>query len=260
MLPAAADGAASAVEAMKKERSTGSGFPLILLDAQMPGTDGFDLARTILHDPALDGAAIMMLSSSDLHADAQRCRELGIAAYLIKPINQVELRHAILKTLGATPQPELECLASAVSAGAGQPVDLRPKALRVLVAEDNLVNQKLMIHLLEKRGYSVTVAENGLHAVEAIERQSFDLALMDVQMPEMGGFEATRIIREREIGSGHRLPIIALTAHAMKGDRERCLDAGMDDYLTKPIQLKALFETIERVMQMGLTPEPARLR
>ena len=257
MIPSVADGAATALEAMQQERTGGPGFPLILLDAQMPGADGFDLARTILRDPALAGAAIMMLSSSDLHLDAQRCRELGIATYLIKPINQIELRHAVLKILGATPQPELEFLAPAISSAAGQPVEDRPQTLRVLVAEDNLVNQKLMIRVLEKRGYSVTVAENGLRAVEATKRQSFDLALMDIQMPDMGGFEATRIIRKREIVSGHHLPIIALTAHAMKGDRERCLDAGMDDYLSKPIQPKALFEAIGRLMAQRAKLEPA---
>jgi signal transduction histidine kinase/CheY-like chemotaxis protein len=250
MIPTLANGAQPAIDAILNERNGGGEFALILLDAQMPGQDGFDLARTILNHPELAGAAIMMLSSSDLHVDAQRCRELGIGAYLVKPINQIELRHAVLKTLGATPHPELETLAPAISGESDGACDLRPGALRVLVAEDNPVNQKLMTHLLHRRGYSVTLADNGARAVEAVKRQVFDLVLMDVQMPEMGGFEATRIIRMAETSSGGRLPIIALTAHAMKGDRERCLEAGMDDYLSKPIKPQALFEAIGRIMEL----------
>jgi two-component system sensor histidine kinase/response regulator len=123
-----------------------------------------------------------------------------------------------------------------------------PLSLRVLLAEDNAVNQKLMLRLLEKRGCSVTLVCDGVRAVEAFQLQSFDLALMDVQMPEMGGFEATAAIRELESVTGRRMPIIALTAHAMQGDRERCLKAGMDDYLSKPIHPKALFEAIYRAI------------
>ena len=252
MRPVVAESASGALQLMKLQRNAGKGFPLVLVDAQMPQVDGFALAQAIQQDAALAGAAIMMLSSSDLHEDAKRCRELGIAIYLVKPINQVELRHAILKTLGATPQPELESLAPQVSiAPAPAPrVDEQPRRLRVLLAEDNAVNQKLMLHVLEKRGYSVTVACDGLLALEACKRQSFDLILMDVQMPGMGGFEATRIIRQVEVVTGRHLPIIALTAHAMKGDRERCLEAGMDDYLTKPVQPTALFEAIRRTTEI----------
>jgi two-component system sensor histidine kinase/response regulator len=251
MQPAVAGGGAAAIQMIKQERNRGKGFPLILLDANMPEVDGFALARMIRQDPTLAGVAIMMLSSSGLHDDAKRCRELGISTYLIKPINQIELRQAILKTLGATPQPELHNLATAVSAGAPPPVEAS-RSLRVLLAEDNLVNQKLIIHLLEKRGHSVTVAPDGVAAVEASKQETFDLVLMDVQMPQMGGFEATRIIRALEAPNGRRLPIIALTAHAMKGDRERCLEAGMDDYLSKPIQPKALFKAIGRATELSI--------
>jgi CheY-like chemotaxis protein len=218
----------------------------------MPDVDGFALAKAINQDPSLAGAAIMMLSSSDQHADARRCRKLGISAYLVKPINQVELRDAILKVLGSTPQPGLLPLASTIGKIPKPAVKHKSQPLRILVAEDNAVNQKLVLRLLEKHGHSVTLAVDGLRAVEAIEGQTFDLALMDVQMPEIGGFEATKRIRGLELGSGRRLPIIALTAHAMQGDRERCLKAGMDDYLSKPIRPKALFDAIDR----ALSPSP----
>jgi signal transduction histidine kinase/CheY-like chemotaxis protein len=249
MRPAVAESAPAALELMRLEQNAGTKFPLILLDAQMPDTDGFALAQAIQRDVALAGAAIMMLSSSDLHEEAKRCRELGVAMYLVKPINPIELRQAILKTLGAAPQPELESLAPAISAGAGPEANGQPHPLRILLAEDNAVNQKLMLHLLEKSGYSVTVAADGVLALEACKRQSFDLVLMDIQMPRMGGFEATKAIRQFEEATGRHIPIIALTAHAMKGDRDRCLEAGMDDYLSKPIQKAALFETILRVTE-----------
>jgi CheY-like chemotaxis protein len=152
----------------------------------------------------------------------------------------------------ATPQAGLESLALAVSRSQGPETNEPSQLLRVLLAEDNAVNQKLMLHVLEKRGYSVTVASDGLLALEAYKRQSFDLVLMDIQMPGMGGFEATRAIRQHEEATSRHIPIIALTAHAMKGDRERCLEAGMDDYLTKPIQKAALFEAIQRATEVGV--------
>jgi two-component system sensor histidine kinase/response regulator len=246
MRPAQADGALTALEFMKEELREGRRFPLVLLDAQMPEVDGFALAAAIQRDTSLAGATIMMLSSSDFHDDAKRCRQLGVAHYLIKPIDRVELKNAALKALGATPQPELEALAPAVSLSVNHPAGNGD--CEVLLVEDNAVNQKLMLHLLEKQGYSVTLASDGLQALEAYKRRKFDLILMDVQMPNMGGFEATGIIRKVEMVTGRRSAIIALTAHAMKGDRERCLQAGMDDYLSKPIQPKTLFGAIHRVL------------
>jgi CheY-like chemotaxis protein len=238
---------------MREELMEGRRFPLILLDAQMPGVDGFALAETVQNDPAIAPAAIMMLSSSDLHEDAQRCRDLGIASYLVKPINQTELCQAILKTLAARPQSELDSLALTVAGGA-LPVVVSPppqRCLDVLLVEDNVVNQKLILHVLAKRKYLVTVAGNGLLAVEALEHRPFDLVLMDIQMPEMGGIEATKIIRATEAKTGAHTPIVALTAHAMKGDRERCLEAGMDGYLSKPVKSRDLFDAIDRLVPLA---------
>jgi signal transduction histidine kinase/CheY-like chemotaxis protein len=259
MRPAVAENASAALTLMQRERTSGKGFPLVVLDAQMPVVDGFALAKAIQQDVSLAGAAIMMLSSSDLHQDAKRCREMGIATYLVKPINESELLLAILRTLGATQQQELGSLATAVSSSPGPEAKEPSHPLRILLAEDNPVNQKLMLHVLEKRGYSVTVAGDGLLAWEAYKRQFFDLVLMDVQMPGMGGFEATKAIRQLEEATGRHIPIIALTAHAMKGDRERCLEAGMDDYLTKPVQKAVLFEAIQRAIEVGDPAKPVQL-
>ena len=184
----------------------------------------------------------MMLTSAGHPGDAARCQELGVAAYLLKPIRQSELREAIARVLGAGEQEGAIPLITRYSPGDA----LDPMAvLRVLVAEDNAVNQRLAARLLEKRGHLVTVTANGREAVEALANQTFDLVLMDVQMPEMDGFEATAFIREREKHNGAHIPIIALTAHAMKGDRERCLTAGMDGYLSKPIRSQELDDILE---------------
>jgi CheY-like chemotaxis protein len=185
----------------------------------------------------------MMLSSADLPGDAARCRQLGVAAYLAKPIKQSELLNTILRVLGA-PAVEAEQAASADEQLIGKAV--RP--LRVLVVEDNLVNQKVAVRLLEHGGHTVLLATNGREAVDVVARYEFDVVLMDVQMPEMDGFEATAAIRERERTNGAHLPIIAMTADAMKGDAERCLAAGMDAYIAKPIHSSTLFNVIGRVV------------
>jgi CheY-like chemotaxis protein len=203
--------------------------------------DGFDLIERIRQSPELSAAIIMMLTSAGHRGDAIRCQELGVAAYLLKPIRQSELREAIARVLGAKEQKGTIPLITRYSLGDA----LEPKAaLRVLVAEDNVVNQRLASRLLEKRGHRVTMTANGQEAVEALARQEFDLVLMDLQMPKMDGFEATAAIREREALDGTHLPIIALTANAMKGDRERCLAAGMDGYLPKPIVAQELDELL----------------
>jgi len=191
----------------------------------------------------------MMLTSAGHRGDAERCRSLGISAYLMKPIRQSELREAIARILGAREQSHPIPLITRFSLqDAREPAEI----LNVLVAEDNLVNQRLATRLLEKRGHRVTVAANGREAVEAYARVRFDLVLMDLQMPEMDGFEATAAIRRREMGGVTHLPIIALTAHAMKGDQERCLAAGMDGYLAKPIRTPELDEVLDRYLAIKM--------
>ncbi len=220
----------------------GEAYGLILTDMHMPNMDGFGLIERIRRRPELSTAVIMMLTSAGHRGDAARCQELGVSAYLLKPIRQSELREAIARVLGAQEQKGVIPLITRYSLGdAHDPTEF----LRVLVVEDNAVNQRLATRLLEKRGHRVTVTANGREAVESVEKHTYDLILMDVQMPEMDGLEATAVIREREKRKGSHIPIIALTAHAMKGDRERCRAAGMDGYLTKPIRSQELDEVLE---------------
>jgi signal transduction histidine kinase/CheY-like chemotaxis protein len=231
-----------ALAQLSAAREAGEPYGLILTDMHMPGMDGFSLIERIRQKPELATATIMMLTSAGHRGDAERCQELGVAAYLLKPIRQSELREAIARVLGARKQEGAIPLVTRFSLQAARD----PSAfLRILLAEDNAVNQRLAVRLLEKRGHHVVVAGNGREALEALGKESFDLVLMDVQMPEMDGMEATAAIREREKGSGFHQPIIALTAHAMKGDREKCLAAGMDGYLTKPIRPPELDEILE---------------
>ena len=238
--PTAAESGAKAIIALRESQGLGRIYPLILLDAQMPEMDGFALAETIKRNPDWKSATIMMLSSAGQRGDARRCRELGVTAYLTKPVRQAELLDAILTALGTKPRKE-------VTSALVTRHSLRETGnqLRILLVEDNAVNQVLAVRLLEKRGHSVTVAGNGKEALTALEKNTFDLVLMDVQMPEMDGFEATAAIREKEKASRHHLPVIAMTAHAMAGDRERCLEAGMDDYITKPIRPQELSDLLK---------------
>jgi two-component system, sensor histidine kinase and response regulator len=246
MRPAVVDGAASALAVLERAAALGEPFPLVLLDAMMPVVDGFMLAEQIKAHPELTGAILLMLSSAARPEDAARCRRLGIATYLTKPIKQSELLDAVLT-------------AQHLAAKEMEPSGLVPPAthgrrLRVLLAEDNVINQRLATRLLEKHGHEAVVANNGLEALAALDRESFDLVLMDVQMPEMGGFEAAAAIRLREASRGgyspdrRHIPIIAMTAHAMQGDRERCLRAGMDYYVSKPVRAEELFGVIDRIL------------
>ena len=222
-----------ALAQLSAAREAGKPFGLILTDMHMPKMNGFTLIERIRTRPELATATIMMLTSSGHRGDAARCQELGVAAYLLKPIRQSELREAIARVLGAREQDGAIPLITRFSVqDAREPSSF----LRVLLAEDNAVNQRLAVRLLEKRGHHVVVVGNGREALEALEKGSFDLVFMDVQMPEMDGLEATAAIRDKEKSSGLHQPIIALTAHAMKGDREKCLAGGMDGYLTKPIR------------------------
>ena len=231
-----------ALAQLSAAREAGEPYGLILTDMHMPKMDGFALVERIRQRPELSTATIMMLTSAGHRGDAARCQELGVAAYLLKPIRQSELREAIARVLGAREQKGAIPLITRFSLqDARDPTSV----LRVLLAEDNPVNQLLASRLLEKRGHRVVVAANGREVLAALEKESYDLVLMDIQMPEMDGLEATAAIREKEKGSGIHQPVIALTAHAMKGDRERCLAGGMDGYLSKPIRLQELDELLE---------------
>ena len=231
-----------AFESLRQASLSGQPFRLVLLDEHLPDMDGFEVAEQIKRSPDLAGIAIMMMSSADQKECSVRCREIGIAACLSKPIKAVELLCAIRSALGIG-RDETETLEGARRSQNGEAA---PR--RVLVAEDNIVNQKLALRLLEKHGFVATIADNGRQALAALENHAFDLVLMDVQMPDMNGFEATAAIREQEQRTGGHLPIIAMTAHAIKGDEERCLAAGMDGYLSKPIRPTELFEAIERLV------------
>jgi CheY-like chemotaxis protein len=215
------------------------------------------VAREIAGRPELAVATIMMLSSSALGDEAARCRSLGIAAHLTKPINQNDLRKAVCRVL------TLDAAMSAPPPDRVSPPVTSPKALRVLVAEDNVVNQRVAVGLLSRRGHHVSVVDNGREALDALAGGDFDLILMDVQMPEMDGLEATREIRARESDTGRHLRIVAMTAYAMKGDRERCFAAGMDGYLSKPIDPAMLYAILEGDAEaidprMLPDPDPAR--
>ncbi|MGA9183062.1 MAG: response regulator, partial [Candidatus Acidiferrales bacterium] len=240
-----------AVAELSAAREAGEPYILILTDAHMPGMSGFTLIERIRRMPELCTATIMMLTSAGHRGDAQRCKELGVSAYLLKPIRQSELREAIARVLGAREKPGAIPLLTRYSLqDARDPAEV----LRILVAEDNVVNQRLATRLLEKRGHRVVLAANGREALEALERACYDLVLMDVQMPEMDGMEATAVIREKEKLTGKHLPVVALTAHAMKSDQEQCLAAGMDGYLTKPIRQQELDELLDKYKRMATAP------
>ena len=232
-----------ALNCLEQALEAGKPFHLVITDANMPEIDGFALAEQIRERPGLSAAIIMMLTSAGQRGDAARCRQLGVAAYLTKPIGEAELLEAVLRVLGSS-------RSRATEAALVTRHSLRDekKSLRILLVEDNAVNQMLAMRLLEKQGHSVAIANNGREALVFLERESFDAALMDVQMPEMDGFEAAAAIREREKSTGQHMPIIAMTAHAMQGDRERCLAAGMDGYTAKPIQAQRLFDTLDEIL------------
>ena len=234
-----------ALSQLGSARVAGEPYALVLTDMHMPNMDGFSLVERIRQRPDLSTATIMMLTSAGHRGDALRCKDLGVSAYLLKPIRQSELREAIARVLGAREQKAPVPLITRYSLH-----DARDSAtsLRILLAEDNPVNQLLATRLLEKRGHRVTVAANGREAIAALDKENYDLVFMDIQMPEMDGLEATIAIRKKEKTGGNHLPIIALTAHAMKGDQERCLEAGMDAYLSKPIRAQDLDELLDQLV------------
>jgi signal transduction histidine kinase/DNA-binding response OmpR family regulator len=235
---AAADGVSAIWELGRAQRAKRP-IKLVLADSQMPGLSGAALVRSIREHSRQDCSIVMMLSCTEQKDGAARLREQGVAACLTKPVRRAELKAALLAALGAPP--EAAAPGDAAPAGAAPP----GRPLRILLAEDNAVNQRVARAMLEKRGHTVSVAANGREAVRLAQERDFDLVLMDVQMPEMSGIEATMALRAWEVGSGRRLPIVAMTAHAMKGDAERCLDSGMDGYVSKPIKPDLLFAAIE---------------
>jgi two-component system, sensor histidine kinase and response regulator len=253
MLPTSVSNAAEAVQCLRDAEQSGQPIPLVITDAHMPEIDGFMLSSQIRMERKSDGPVIMMLTSGDQPRDMNECARLGIAAYLLKPIKQSELLEAIQLALGITGKQRIS------HAQMDEPGS-HCRSLRVLLAEDSLVNQQLAVALLEDAGHTVTVVSNGREAVAATESDEIDLVLMDLQMPELDGLEATALIRARERSTGRHLPIIAMTAHAVKGDRERCLEAGMDGYTTKPIDAEDLFAEIDRqILSVRGTqvPQPA---
>jgi len=246
--PTCVDSAAAAIVEIRRAAWGGEPYTLLLIDALMPEMDGFALIQEIRREADLAGSVIMMLTSVDQHGDADRCRNLGIAAYMVKPIRRTELHNAILIALH--PEYRLNTHETKLliphQGGLG-PVVRESEVLDILVAEDNVVNQRVVTRMLEKQGHRIKLVENGKLALAALLDKNYDLVFMDIQMPEMDGFEATHAIREREASLRRRTPIVAMTAHAMKGDEERCLLAGMDDYITKPLQSDDLMRIINKV-------------
>jgi len=238
--PTISDGGQDAISRMRDAANAGRMFPLVLLDAHMPDLDGFAVAQRIKGDTGLAGATVLMLSSQGQGMDIARCQEIGVNGYLIKPIRSSDLLNAILTVLNKIP-------ASALPRAGNprKPVRKNSRHLRILLAEDHPINQRLALRILENWGHSITLAGNGREAVEKFTPGVFDIVLMDIQMPEVDGLEATAMIRRKEAGLGSHIPILAMTAHVMKGDKERCLQAGMDGYVSKPLQTEELFNRIE---------------
>jgi two-component system sensor histidine kinase/response regulator len=230
----------TALDILQAARAAGTPFEVVLLDTVMPQMDGLELARQIRQQPDSDPLLIVVLSSIGDPDYADRYAELGIDTYVRKPVSPSDLLNALLNVRGVLPVPQ-----KPPAALASPPLQT---ALRILLVEDNLFNQQVAMGLLKRQGHDLVVAENGREALDALERESFDLVLMDVQMPQMDGLEATVLIRQREQGSDNHIPIVAMTAHAMKGDEERCLAAGMDRYLAKPIRPDLLYATINEVV------------
>ena len=249
MRPALAEDAHTALQALQEAADAGQPFPLALVDARMPEVDGFMLIEQIKQDSRLAAPMIMMLTSGGQRGDAARCRQLGVAAYLTKPIGQNELHAAITQVLARGGEDVPRPLVTRHS------LRERRRQMRILLAEDNPVNRTLAVRLLEKNGFQVEVAVDGKEALEKVKTGCYQAVLMDVQMPVMDGFQASAAIRELERTAGGRVPIIAMTAHALKGDEERCREAGMDAYISKPFRLDEVIRQIEGVVRV---PDRAR--
>ena len=239
MRPTLTEGGAAALAALGDAQASRNPFPLVLLDARMPEMDGFEVATRIRADASLSAPKLIMLTSGTRSCDADTLRQAAVDVTLTKPLNQSEVRDAILRVLGGS-------VTTTEEPGQRPAPISRTGELDILVAEDNVVNQRLAVKLLQKQGHRVTVAANGREAVSLVERHNFDIVLMDVQMPDLNGFEATAAIRASEQAAGRHVPVVAMTAHALKGDRDRCLAAGMDGYISKPISARELMEVLDR--------------
>ena len=222
-------------------------FDVALLDHDMPGCDGAELGSRINADPELNVTRLVLLTSAGQHGDGTRFAKIGFAGYLIKPVSQGDLLDCLMVVLGASTEGWHSRTNPLVTQHELQSLRARSRSGRLLLAEDQPINQKVAVHTLEKLGYSVDVVENGREAVRAWATGRYALILMDCQMPELDGYEATREIRQRETG-GARIPIVALTAHAMKGADLECKAAGMDDYITKPLDRERLRACLERLI------------
>jgi CheY-like chemotaxis protein len=248
MKPVAVADARAAIEALQKASPTSRRYHAVISDCQMPEVDGYTLAKWIKHDDRLRKTPFVMLTSLGRTEDPARLRRLGISAYLTKPVKHSDLFDALASLFA--PRREKPRSAPALAARA-------LRSLRILVAEDQAVNRRLVTTILEKRGHKVVQVEDGRQACDAVAASAgrpFDVIIMDLQMPDMGGLEATQQIRQREAGASTRVPIVALTAHAMKGDRDRCLAGGMDEYLSKPIDTPLLIATVEGIAEPSRQP------
>jgi two-component system, sensor histidine kinase and response regulator len=249
MKPSAVENGAAALSALQRAAKEGDPFQVVLLDASMPGKDGFQVAEEIIHETQLKNPTIVMLTSAGRPGEGTRCRELGIAAYLLKPVHHSDLKNAIRKALGSrgsVPGPQLVTRHTLRESGV---------KFRILVAEDNAVNQALIVRVLEKMGHLPVIAQNGKEAVSLATTQKFDVIFMDVQMPEMDGLAATVAIRETEKRTGTHIPIYAMTARVMKGDREECLKVGMDGYIPKPVRFGDIQRTLSNLSEEQ-APQP----
>jgi signal transduction histidine kinase/PleD family two-component response regulator len=243
MQPVAVASGREALLALEQASQAGEPFALMLLDAAMPEMDGFAVAERLRQQPQLAVATVMLLTAVGQRENVQRCKELGMTTSVLKSVKSDDLLQALLKAAGVEPQHQEHAEPNP------QPPGRTPQQhYSILLAEDNAVNQRILVRLLEKHGYAITVADSGRKVLAMVAQEHFDLVLMDVQMPEMDGLAVTATLRQREQQTGAHIPIIAMTAHAMDGDRERCLAAGMDSYLSKPFHASELFAAIERVL------------
>ena len=251
MVPQAAASGEEALLCLRDAQAKGRPFPLVLVDAHMPGMDGFALADRLPKEPSARPAVVMMLASGDRPGDITRCEAAGVAGYVLKPVKHSELLNAIAAALGTAARDRQPVPADQAAA---------PRPLRILVAEDSAVNQKLIAGLLERQGHRLVMVASGQEAVEAYRREAFDLVLMDIQMPEMDGLEAAAAIRQIDAATGRHVPIVAMTAFGLAEDRQQCLAADMDQYLSKPIRAKELLAVVAAVAPFGdrkSAPEPA---